>query len=116
MCHLAVLFLQDDSPGRLNGFWRQFAEIYDDFGCRRHFEASVDLALGMARSGALAVFSRSCDRAHWSVGGVERDIDWTLTKACLPKVGTGFGIRHAGTKALSLRAKDYRANIPSSDG
>lgn len=55
MCHLAVLFLQDDSPGRLDGFWRQFAEIYDDFGCRRHVEASVDLALGMARSGALVV-------------------------------------------------------------
>lgn len=56
MCHLAVLFLQDDSSGRLDGLRRQFAEIYDDFGCRRHFEASVDLALGMARSGALAVF------------------------------------------------------------
>jgi hypothetical protein len=55
MCHLAVLFLRNDSPGRLDGFWRQFAEIYDDFGCRGHVGASVDFALGLPRSGSLVV-------------------------------------------------------------
>jgi len=56
MCHLAFLFLRDDSPGRLDGLWRQFAEIYDDFGCRGHVEAFDDLALGWLKDGALAVF------------------------------------------------------------
>ena len=40
--------------GRLDGSRRQFAEIYDDFGCRGHFEASVDLAAGCASCGVLA--------------------------------------------------------------
>src|SRR5690606_29518156 len=40
--------------GRLDGSRRQFAEIYDECGCRGHVEASDDLAAGMPACGALA--------------------------------------------------------------
>jgi len=86
MCHLAVLFLRNDSLGRLDGFWRQFAEIYDDFGCRGHVEASVDFASGMVPSGSLAVSHVAVITPIGLWAGLMRHrID--LTTACLPVSG-----------------------------
>lgn len=73
MCHLAFLFLRDDSPGRLDGFWRQFAEIYDDLGCRRHVEASVDLVLGCPEAGSLVVSHASVIDPVGPAGAIQSD-------------------------------------------
>ena len=48
--------------GRLDGSRRQFAEIYDDFGCRGQIEASVDLAVGCPSCGALVADHVSVNR------------------------------------------------------
>ena len=91
MCHLAVLFLQDDSSGRLDGFWRQFAEIYDDFGCRGQLEASDDLAVGCPSCGALVA-------DHVSVSRL---------------IGVMSGILVPSDQPPGI---DYQAYIPSADG
>jgi len=63
MCHFAFPFLTERfALGRLDGSEPQFAEIYDEFGCRGQIEASVDLAVGCPSCGALVADHVSVNR------------------------------------------------------